>query len=171
MIAASSFWASLASPTFCPTAGGRRAPHPRENCPQPDASTDDDAKLEGIRTGYAGHYSCRVFTGREKELAIAASDEEPDEVQKLIAAGANIEAKSRGKYTKGMTMLQVAVWYGWTAEAVELLIEAGANVNAKDSRGNTALIHATQCQAGRSTGRRIAHPRRGRRQCKKIARA
>jgi ankyrin repeat protein len=143
-IAASSFWGLAASPLFAQRPDVA-APRIKEKLPAPDA-LKTDAKLEGIRTGYAGHYSCRVFTGREKALAVAASDEEPEVVQKLVAGGANIEAKSRGKYTKGMTMLQVAVWYGWTAEAVELLIKAGANVNATDARGNTALIHATQCK-------------------------
>ena len=105
---------------------------------------DAPGDAENIRTGYAGHYSCRAFTGLAKDLCIAASDEEPEEVKRLLKAGADVEARSSRSHTKGMTILQVAVWHGWSARAVELLIDAHADVNATDHRGNTALIYATQ---------------------------
>ncbi|HYW80623.1 MAG TPA: ankyrin repeat domain-containing protein [Thermoguttaceae bacterium] len=95
-------------------------------------------------TGYGGHFSCNDFTGIDRALCVAASDVEPEEVRRLVAAGADLEAISSGRFTKGMTMLLVGVLNKWDVKAIELLIEAGANVHAKDAYGNTAVIHAAE---------------------------
>ena len=105
-----------------------------------DVSDQDN----GETTGYAGHYSCRVFSGLDRELCVAVSDGEVAEMKRLIEAGANIEAKSVGRTTQGMTPLIVAVRFGWGLEAVELLLEVGADVNAKDARGSSVLIRALE---------------------------
>ena len=62
----------------------------------------------------------------------------------MLEAGADINARSAGSHTRGMTLLQVAIWYEWGLESVQLLIGAGANIEARDGRGNTALIYACQ---------------------------
>jgi ankyrin repeat protein len=116
-------------------------------------ATDVDSAKQGksqleqgdlATAGYAGHFSCRVFLGVDRELCIAVSDGEVLEMKRLIEAGANIEAKSVEKTTEGMTPLMVAVRYGWGLEAVELLLEAGADVNARDARGSSVLIRALE---------------------------
>lgn len=115
-----------------------------ENSKQPEETTGLRAPRKG--GGYAGHFSCKTFDGQDRDLCIALSDNEPDEVKRLLAAGANINAKSAGSHTKGMTMLMLAVWYRWDRDVVQLLIDSKADVNAKDDRGNTALIYVTQTQ-------------------------
>ena len=111
-----------------PTKSGQNAPHDHG----------------GVMTGYAGHYSCRVFSGLDRELCVALSDGEVREVRRLIDAGANIEARSAGRSTEGMTPLIVAVRYRWGPEAIRLLLDAGADVNAKDGQGSSALIRAIE---------------------------
>jgi ankyrin repeat protein len=96
--------------------------------------------------GYAGHFSCSTFVGQDRDLSVAVSDNEPDKVKELLASGASIDARSRSSHTKGMTMLMVAVWYRWDRGAVQLLIDSGADVNARDDRGNTALIYAAEAR-------------------------
>ena len=107
-----------------------------------------DTGKQGSRTGagYAGHFSCSTFAGKDRDLCVAVSDNEPDKVKRLLASGANIDARSGGSHTKGMTMLILAVWYRWDRDVVQLLIDSGADVNAKDERGNTALIYATEAR-------------------------
>ena len=84
--------------------------------------------------------------GKTGNLCVAVSDNEPDRFKRLLASGANIDARSRGSHTKGMTMLILAVWHRWDRDSVQLLIDSGADVNAKDERGNTALIYATEAR-------------------------
>ena len=95
-------------------------------------------------TGFRGHFACRTFSGLNRELAVAVSDQEPARVSELLEAGADINARSAGSHTHGMTLLQAAIWHEWGLESVRLLIGAGANVEARDGRGNTALIYACQ---------------------------
>lgn len=60
-----------------------------------------------------------------------------EEVNKLIAAGANINAKNND----GWTPLANAVGCSST-DITKKLIDSGADVNAKDNRGVTVLSHA-----------------------------
>ena len=78
------------------------------------AKRGDDApqQLDAGNRGYAGHFSCQLFSGLDRELCAAVSDGEDRDVPRLIQAGANIEARSQGKITQGMTPLIVAVRYG-----------------------------------------------------------
>ena len=60
-----------------------------------------------------------------------------EEVNKLIAAGANINAKNND----GWTPLANAVGCSST-DITKKLIDSGADVNAKDNKGGTVLLHA-----------------------------
>ena len=61
-------------------------------------------------------------------------------VEEAIINGANVNAR-KDKY--GWTVLMWASWLG-LSEIVEVLLEHGANVNAKGSRGYTALMSAAE---------------------------
>ena len=99
-----------------------------------------------IRTGYAGHYGCRGFSGADRALCVAASDGDSAEARRLVKAGADLSATSDEPLTRGMTILHVAVWHKWDIRAVTLLIDLGADANAKDGWGNTALIYAAEAR-------------------------
>jgi ankyrin repeat protein len=71
------------------------------------------------------------------QLLKAAKSGETDEIQRLLKAGANINAKDDG----GWTALFYAARWGRT-ETCSFLIESGADVNAKDDGGWTAFILA-----------------------------
>jgi Ankyrin repeats (3 copies)/Ankyrin repeats (many copies) len=64
----------------------------------------------------------------------------PDVVRILLAAGADVNAASRkeGDLLMGMTPLMLVVLDG-DADLVQLLLDKGANVNAKTPGGDTAL--------------------------------
>ena len=109
----------------------------------PGQSREDASEM---KTGYAGHYACRGFSGTSKALCAAVSDGEFGEVRRLVEAGADLEAGSSVPLTRGMTILQLAVWHKWDMEAVKLLIDLGADVDAKDQRGNSALIYAIKAR-------------------------
>ena len=102
--------------------------------------------LEPIATGFRGHFSCQTFSGRNRELAIAVSDLQVARVAELLAAGADINAHAEASHTRGMTILETAVWHRWGDDCVLLLIAAGADLETRDHVGNTVLVYA--CQGG-----------------------
>lgn len=71
-------------------------------------------------------YTCRGDNG-----------EHPEEVQKLIDAGANIEAVN----SKGKTALHTAAKAGFS-KVIQLLLENGANMESRDHQGETPLFSA-----------------------------
>ncbi|KPK36438.1 MAG: hypothetical protein AMJ65_16175 [Phycisphaerae bacterium SG8_4] len=78
-------------------------------------------------------------------LHYAIRNEDLDIMNILIANGADVDIKHTGRYTPlqythsgGETLLQYAAIGGRT-EAAKLLLEAGANVDAKNDGGQTAL--------------------------------
>ena len=103
---------------------------------------------EGIAVGYRGHYACRSFSGVARSLAIAVSDFEPAVVSQLLAAGADINSRATVDHAHGMTLLQTAVLHQWGLESVRLLVKGGADVDARDRRGDTALTIACRNSLG-----------------------
>jgi hypothetical protein len=76
-------------------------------------------------------------SGNDKKLLRAAGKGNLEEIEKLLAAGANIETVG-GFFSLGQTPLVQAIWYDKT-EAVKLLLKKGANPEAIDMSGDTAL--------------------------------
>jgi len=74
----------------------------------------------------------------DKALQDAARDGHSGMVELLLAAGADVNAKSN----YGDTALHYAA-RGGHVDVVELLLEAGADVNAKNKNGRTALFWAS----------------------------
>ena len=69
----------------------------------------------------------------------AVSNNNIEEVARLIEAGANVNATD----DYGETALMWAAWYN-AADAAKMLIEAGADINARDKGGKTALMIAKE---------------------------
>ena len=81
-----------------------------------------------------------ITTDEQKQFAfvLSALHGQVDALRRLIAAGADVNAPSAGLYSHG-TPLHHAVSSG-SLEAVEVLVDAGANLNAKDHAwGGTPL--------------------------------
>ncbi len=118
----------------------------REDAPGGSASKKSESPptLEPIATGFRGHFACQTFTGVNRELAVAVSDLQVARVAELLAAGADINAQAAASHTRGMTLLETAVWHRWGDDCVLLLIAAGADLEARDQVGNTVLIYASQ---------------------------
>jgi ankyrin repeat protein len=70
-------------------------------------------------------------------LAISAARDDAQTVQMLFAAGAKLEPRN----VEGYTPLMAAVKEDAVGSA-EALLKLGANANAADSEGNTALLLA-----------------------------
>lgn len=121
----------------------------REHGPSGVTAAQPGAQVssEPIATGFRGHFSCQTFSGLNRELAVAVSDLRVARVAELMAAGADINAHANVSHTRGMTILETAIWHRWGDDCVLLLIAAGADLEARDQHGNTALIYA--CQGGR----------------------
>ncbi|MDP6527136.1 MAG: ankyrin repeat domain-containing protein, partial [Kiritimatiellia bacterium] len=86
------------------------------------AQPQQDAKLSNTETA-------------NKALLEAAGKGDSEAVKQHLAAGANVNVK-RAWY--GRTPLHIATWSG-QEQIVQLLIEKGASVNAKDKGGWTPL--------------------------------
>lgn len=75
-------------------------------------------------------------------LEVAARHGTADMMQFLIDRGAKAEAPLRGQPGKGGMLLVAAVGAIDAEKKIGMLLKAGANVNAKDEKGHTALAHA-----------------------------
>jgi ankyrin repeat protein len=83
--------------------------------------------------------------GARTPLHWAAASNNVARLRELVAShDVNIESRDR----MGFTALHVAV-QGWNLEAAEILLEAGANVEAETSQGASALLLAVNNSRGR----------------------
>jgi uncharacterized protein len=88
-------------------------------------------------------------------LHYAAVDNKLDDVNALIAAGAEIDAREdTGQYTP----LMFAAQNDDNIEVVKVLVEAGADVNLTNRKGETPLFIATASPAYNGTRGRRNHP-------------
>ncbi len=74
-----------------------------------------------------------ILSEIDKQLFAAVRQGDNEEVKRLVAAGANVNAVEQKDKYKTLTPLHIAV-DGNNLECARFLIEHGANVNAKDSR-------------------------------------
>ena len=129
----------------CRAARGRPGLHGSSRAPRRKQTATTETS-PGAGAAMPATTRARRSPESDRELCIAVSDFEPDRVKSLLAAGANINARSNSSPTKGMTMLMLAVWHRWDRKIIQLLVDSGADVNAKDDRGNTALVLAAKAQ-------------------------
>jgi len=81
-----------------------------------------------------------IFADINNELIMAVKNGDVEKVQRLIEQSANVNAKREN----GWTALRWAAFFGHK-EIVKLLIQAGADVNAKEYEyGRTALYYARE---------------------------
>ncbi|MBQ9395208.1 MAG: hypothetical protein IJU23_06785 [Proteobacteria bacterium] len=66
---------------------------------------------------------------------------DPDSMRKLIAAGANVNARDEN--------LMTPLMYAETLEAMKILVDNGAEVNATDDEGRTALFYVESVEAAK----------------------
>ncbi len=115
----------------------------RSTATQPElASASGEEPSDPIVTGYSGHFACRTFSGIDRQLAAAASDVEPELLAECLRDGGDVNARSNS--TRRLSLLQTAVWHDWGLESVRLLLDAGADIDARDQLGETALAIACQ---------------------------
>ena len=82
--------------------------------------------------------ACGKAVPAPEELLEVCEQGNLEEIERLLAQGADVNAKDNG----GWTALMWVASYGHT-ETAEMLIDNGADVNAIDNYGRTALIIAT----------------------------
>ncbi|MEP7361864.1 MAG: ankyrin repeat domain-containing protein [Acidobacteriota bacterium] len=105
--------------------------------------------------GFVGYLSYRAYSSYSEEASyerslqhrsseerflLRAQNGETGELRALLAAGLSPSTKDGAT---GATALMLATAGGYP-ETVQFLIEAGANVNAKDANGTTALMWAAR---------------------------
>ncbi len=84
------------------------------------------------------------ISGREQRTEAEIAVRDTAALRALLNAGADVNARSGAAApVSGVTSLMYCAWRGSLAE-LQLLIDAGADVNAADSVGDTALMRAAQ---------------------------
>ena len=100
---------------------------------QPTADAEDD---DGRDSETAPIFAACAAYEKSKALIQAALDNDTADVQRLIAAGANVNARDSRGTALGHAAVENSV------DMARFLIEAGADVNAKNDDGETALMNA-----------------------------
>ena len=100
--------------------------------------------VAGVRTALTAKVSVNAYDRGETALLMASEFCHPDVVGVLIAAGADVNARSSDSRHRGLDgetpLIEAAgADQGGCPDAVRALIAAGANVNAHQSDGSTAL--------------------------------
>ena len=85
-----------------------------------------------------------LYAGVNEDLLQGASEGNMALVKRSIEQRAELEIKN----ADGETALIIAAWYG-SPEIVTLLLENGANINAQDNAGYTAIAKASSLGVGR----------------------
>ena len=75
--------------------------------------------------------------GHHTPLTMAADHDRFEAVAALLNAGAAVDART----SDGLTPLMLSVGMGADERTVRLLLDHGADPNARDAKGNTALLH------------------------------
>ena len=103
------------------------------------AALGDTAQLERLLA--ADPYAARSFSGDGwTPLHLAAAFASPDAVKVLLAHGADVHARSKNPLSN--QPLHAAVALNTSAEVVIALLDAGADINAKQAGGYTPLHQA-----------------------------
>ncbi|MFB3884843.1 MAG: ankyrin repeat domain-containing protein [Thermodesulfobacteriota bacterium] len=74
------------------------------------------------------------------ELCEALNNGDVDTVQRMIEKGANINTRCD---SKGQTLIMIAA-FNANPSIVKMLMDKGADINAADRNGKTALMHAKE---------------------------
>jgi ankyrin repeat protein len=74
-----------------------------------------------------------------------------DSIDALVKAGADVNSVAPNGQNAGQTPLHAAAFWGWNA-AVQYLVDHGAKVDVKDSKGKTAVDSALGKNGGNSRG-------------------
>ena len=67
-------------------------------------------------------------------LHFAAEKGDMDEVERLLAAGANVDARTTGGFPRNSTPLSIAAFYDHL-DVMRLLLDRGADIEARDNKG------------------------------------
>jgi len=87
--------------------------------------------------------SLEVYATPNDDLLKAVEDGDVEAAQNAMKNGADVDAEVIDGDMKDWTVLMVAAFYGH-ADVIKLLLDHGADVNAKTSKGSTALMAAAE---------------------------
>ena len=100
------------------------------------------AKTKRGRLGNSGAKAKRSKIGHDKRLMeLVSSDQNVEELRKLLAQpGVNVNMGDSTRCENNTALMYAA--YKGSLQCVKVLIEAGADVNVGDKKGQTALSYA-----------------------------
>ncbi|MFG0244911.1 MAG: ankyrin repeat domain-containing protein [Phycisphaerales bacterium JB052] len=105
----------------------------------PDAQLTTQAEPTNTRaTRMAPDINERIFE--------AAEHGDAAEMAQLLDEGADINERSRWRPTSGATPIMITLEHNPDVEVIELLIERGAKISARDGQGRSVLMYAMKRQ-------------------------